>query len=46
MALIVVAVIIVMSLILGAEQGPKVDPTTTLRAAPDLVLLSCSSSCV
>jgi quinol-cytochrome oxidoreductase complex cytochrome b subunit len=29
MALIVVAVIIVMSLILGAEQGPKVDPTTT-----------------
>jgi quinol-cytochrome oxidoreductase complex cytochrome b subunit len=29
MALIVVAVIIAMSLILGAEQGPKVDPTTT-----------------
>jgi quinol-cytochrome oxidoreductase complex cytochrome b subunit len=29
MALIVVAVIIVMSLVLGAEQGPKVDPTTT-----------------
>ncbi len=29
MALIVVAVVIVMSLILGAEQGPKADPTTT-----------------
>jgi ubiquinone/menaquinone biosynthesis C-methylase UbiE len=29
MALIVVAVIIVMSLVLGAEQGPKADPTTT-----------------
>jgi hypothetical protein len=29
MALIVVAVIMVMSLVLGAEQGPKVDPTTT-----------------
>ena len=29
MAVIVVAVIIVMSLILGAEQGPKADPTTT-----------------
>src|SRR5215813_2940497 len=29
MALIVVAVIMVMSLILGAEQGPKADPTTT-----------------
>jgi len=29
MALIVVAVIIVMSLWLGAEQGPKADPTTT-----------------
>jgi menaquinol-cytochrome c reductase cytochrome b/c subunit len=29
MALIVVAVIILMSLILGAEQGPKADPTTT-----------------
>ena len=29
MALIVVAVIIAMSLILGAEQGPKVNPTTT-----------------
>jgi menaquinol-cytochrome c reductase cytochrome b/c subunit len=29
MALIVVAVIIAMSLILGAEQGPKADPTTT-----------------
>ena len=29
MALIVVGVIIVMSLILGAEQGPKADPTTT-----------------
>jgi menaquinol-cytochrome c reductase cytochrome b/c subunit len=29
MALIVVAVIIAMSLILGAAQGPKVDPTTT-----------------
>ena len=29
MALIVVAVIIVMSLILGAEQGPKADPTST-----------------
>jgi menaquinol-cytochrome c reductase cytochrome b/c subunit len=29
MALIVAAVIIVMSIVLGAEQGPKVDPTTT-----------------
>ena len=29
MALIVVLVIAVMSLVLGAEQGPKVDPTTT-----------------
>jgi len=29
MALIVVTVIIVMSLILGAEQGPKADPTST-----------------
>ena len=29
MALIVVAVIIAMSIILGAEQGPKADPTTT-----------------
>src|SRR6201990_2040661 len=29
MALIVVAVIIVMSLVLGAAQGPKADPTTT-----------------
>jgi menaquinol-cytochrome c reductase cytochrome b/c subunit len=29
MALIVVLVIIAMSLVLGAEQGPKADPTTT-----------------
>ena len=29
MALIVAAVIITMSLVLGAEQGPKADPTTT-----------------
>jgi menaquinol-cytochrome c reductase cytochrome b/c subunit len=29
MALIVVAVIVVMALVLGAEQGPKADPTTT-----------------
>jgi menaquinol-cytochrome c reductase cytochrome b/c subunit len=29
MALIVVAVIIVMAVVLGAEQGPKADPTTT-----------------
>ncbi|MFN8150342.1 MAG: c-type cytochrome [Solirubrobacterales bacterium] len=29
MAVVVVAVIIAMSLILGAEQGPKADPTTT-----------------
>src|SRR6478672_1448266 len=29
MALIVVGVIILMSLLLGAEQGPKADPTTT-----------------
>ena len=29
MALIVVLVVIAMSLILGAEQGPKADPTTT-----------------
>ena len=29
MALVVVGVIIAMSLILGAEQGPKADPTTT-----------------
>ncbi len=29
MALIVVVVVIAMSLILGAEQGPQVDPTTT-----------------
>jgi menaquinol-cytochrome c reductase cytochrome b/c subunit len=29
MALLVVAVIIVMSIVLGAEQGPKADPTST-----------------
>ncbi|HEX6586293.1 MAG TPA: c-type cytochrome [Solirubrobacterales bacterium] len=29
MALIVVVVIIAMAIVLGAEQGPKVDPTTT-----------------
>jgi menaquinol-cytochrome c reductase cytochrome b/c subunit len=29
MALIVVTVIMVMAIVLGAEQGPKVDPTTT-----------------
>ena len=29
MALIVVAVIMIMSLVLGAEQGPKADPTST-----------------
>ena len=29
MALVVTIVVIVMSLVLGAEQGPKVDPTTT-----------------
>src|SRR6266480_3970230 len=29
MALIVVLVIVLLSLVLGAEQGPKVDPTTT-----------------
>src|SRR5688500_19316805 len=29
MFLIVVLVIVVMSIVLGAEQGPKVDPTTT-----------------
>ena len=29
MALVVVLVIIVMALVLGAEQGPKADPTTT-----------------
>ena len=29
MALVVTIVIVVMSLVLGAEQGPKVDPTTT-----------------
>jgi mono/diheme cytochrome c family protein len=29
MALVVVAVIMVLSIVLGAEQGPKVDPTTT-----------------
>src|SRR5215471_3815718 len=29
MALIVVGVIMLMSILLGAEQGPKVDPTTT-----------------
>jgi len=29
MAVIVVAVIIVMSIVLGAEQGPKADPTST-----------------
>ncbi len=29
MALVVVLVIIVMSIVLGAEQGPKADPTTT-----------------
>jgi mono/diheme cytochrome c family protein len=29
MALIVVGVIMVMSILLGAEQGPRVDPTTT-----------------
>src|ERR687891_26965 len=29
MALIVVAMIMVLSLVLGAEQGPKADPTTT-----------------
>ncbi len=29
MALIVIAVIAIMSIVLGAEQGPKADPTTT-----------------
>jgi len=29
MALVVVLVIVMMSIVLGAEQGPKVDPTTT-----------------
>src|SRR3978361_2547392 len=29
MALVVVGVIIVMALLLGAEQGPKADPTST-----------------
>ena len=29
MALIVVLVIVLLSLVLGAEQGPKADPTTT-----------------
>jgi menaquinol-cytochrome c reductase cytochrome b/c subunit len=29
MALVVVSVVIVMALVLGAEQGPKADPTTT-----------------
>ena len=29
MMLIVVIVVIAMSIVLGAEQGPKVDPTTT-----------------
>jgi uncharacterized membrane protein YgcG len=29
MAVIVVGIIVVMSLVLGAEQGPKADPTTT-----------------
>jgi menaquinol-cytochrome c reductase cytochrome b/c subunit len=29
MALVVVGVIVMMSLVLGAEQGPKADPTTT-----------------
>jgi menaquinol-cytochrome c reductase cytochrome b/c subunit len=29
MALVVAIVIVVMSIVLGAEQGPKVDPTTT-----------------
>jgi quinol-cytochrome oxidoreductase complex cytochrome b subunit len=29
MALVVVAVIMVMAIVLGAEQGPKADPTTT-----------------
>jgi menaquinol-cytochrome c reductase cytochrome b/c subunit len=29
MALVVVAVVIVLSLVMGADQGPKVDPTTT-----------------
>src|SRR6476660_9644638 len=29
MAMVVVGVIILMSILLGAEQGPKADPTTT-----------------
>src|SRR4029453_15985396 len=29
MAFVVVIVVVLMSLVLGAEQGPKVDPTTT-----------------
>ena len=29
MAFVVLVVVVVMSLVLGAEQGPKVDPTTT-----------------
>jgi menaquinol-cytochrome c reductase cytochrome b/c subunit len=29
MAFVVVIVVVIMSLVLGAEQGPKVDPTTT-----------------
>jgi len=46
MALIVVAVIIVMSLILGA-RGPEGRPTTDhLRPRPTGISSSCSSSCV
>ena len=40
MAAIVMAVIITLSIVLGAELGPKADPTTThLRAAAGVVLL-------
>ena len=35
MALIVVLVIVVMALVLGAEQGPKADPTTTYVPRPE-----------
>ena len=46
MALLVVAVIVVMSLWLGAEQGPKADPTTTTMChARTGTSSSCSSCC-
>ena len=45
MAFIVMVVIIAMSIVLGAELGPKADPTTTTYARAPSGTSSSSSSC-